>query len=437
VRDPFGFCLQTALASEGIARIQAGPVAAHLVHHPDLVHQVLVDNARNYIKGTVLNPVREALGNGLFTADGEEWLRQRRWLQPAFTAAHRDHLNRVASDVLTEAVSRWHPVAQRDGYTNLLADTIRLNSEIVLRTVVGKDFSATEHAVLASLIDRVFLGMTSRVWTLFLPRWLPVAGRSAYRRTIRQLDTMIYGLIAERRTQPATARDDLLGLLLHTGPQPPMSDQQIRDEIFTMFLAGNESTATTLTWTVYLLTQHPAILQQVTAELDEVLGRRIPTLDDIAGMPYLDRVIKEGARLFPAFPMYFRTALDTDHLGPYLLPAGAYVILSPYATHHDPRYWWEPERFDPDRFTAERFTPPARRAYYPFGAGHRRCPGEPISEAISKLLLATLLSRFTVTAAPGVPVLGRYAMTYQPRGGLPVRLGPRLHIAQSDRVVST
>lgn len=433
VRDPFGFCMAAARQGDGLVRIKAGPASAYLISEPRYVRRVLIDNAANYVKGSMMDGIRVALGNGLFTADGAAWRRQRRLMQPSFHASHVALAAGVASNVLAHAVDRWREGAERDQPLDLLAEMIGVNTEVVLRTLVGTQLSATEIAELTELIDAVFLGMANRMWTFFLPDWMPAPGRSNYRRAVAALDARIARIIASRRAatadpdgSAAADTDDLMGMLLAARDEhgEPMSDAQLRDEIFTLFLAGNESTATSLTWTAYLLARNPEVCRRLAAELDEALEGAAPTYADLGRLPYLRRVISEGFRLYPAFPMYFRTAVEADQLGDYRIPAGGYVVVSPYATHRDPRYWPDPERFDPDRFTPERYDSKARQAYYPFGVGQRRCIGEPMSLAIGQLSLTTLVSRYEFTVADE-RVTGRYAMTYQPKGGLRLQLRAR------------
>ncbi len=425
VRDPFGFCMAAAREGDGLVRIKAGPASAYLVSDPGYVRRVLIDNAGNYVKGSMMDGIRVAMGNGLFTADGADWRRQRRLMQPAFHASQVALVAGVAASVLASAVERWQQVADRDQPLELLTEMIGLNTEVVLRTLVGTQHTSGEIAELTELIDAVFLGMASRMWTFFLPGWVPAPGRASYRRAVAALDARIRRIIAARRATAASPgdADDLLAMLLAARDEQgePMSETQLRDEIFTLFLAGNESTATSLTWTAYLLGRHPEVRQRLATELDETLAGQAPTYADLGRLPYLRRVVSEGFRLYPAFPMYFRTAVEADELGDYRIPAGGYVVVSPYATHRDPRYWAEPESFDPDRFLPERYDSRARQAYYPFGVGQRRCIGEPMSLAIGQLSLANLVSRFEFTPVDEA-VKGRYAMTYQPRGGLRVRL---------------
>jgi cytochrome P450 len=191
-------------------------------------------------------------------------------------------------------------------------------------------------------------------------------------------------------------------------------------------VAGYESTASGVSWTWYLLARHPDVAQRLRAELDAVLGDEDPTLEHIARLPFLRAVIDEAFRLYPAFPMYFRTSIEADRVGPYELPAKAQIIISPYATQHDPRYWDEPERFQPERFLDGHLSERQESAYYPFGKGQRICIGKAMALTTAQLFVAMLARRFEMKLPPErSEVASWFALTLQPRGGLPMILTPR------------
>ncbi|MEV5752074.1 cytochrome P450 [Actinoallomurus sp. NPDC052308] len=429
-RDPFGFCMKAAREGDGLVRLGAGPVRAYLVSHPDYVRHILVGNAANYIKGSIMDGIRLALGNGLFTSDGDFWRRQRRLMQPAF---HNRQIQRMAETVretVRDSMAGWAPAVTNGTPIDMLHESVRMNIRIILETLFGTAVDEERSVRLLDLTDRVFAGMTRRVWTFFVPSWLPTPGATGYRRAIEALDKEIYALIAARRAALADghAQEDLLSTLIQaedseTGER--MSDRQLRDEIFTIFIAGYESTATGVAWAWHLLCRHPEAATRLREEVDRVLGGRAPGYDDLTELTYTRRVVDETFRLYPAFPMYFRGSVEDDVVGPYAIPGGANIILSPYATHHDPRFWDDPEAFDPDRFAPDRYDSRAREAYYPFGKGQRLCIGEPMALTIAQLLIATIAQAYEVRTAPGVQVTGHYAMTYQPKHGLPVILTPR------------
>jgi cytochrome P450 len=390
-----------------------------VVSNPDHVHRVLVGNAGNYTKGRIMDGIRIAFGQGLFTAEGALWRSQRRLMQPSFG---RDG-TRLVGEVTVEI---WRDrLAGRSGTVDLFEEFLHLDIAVILRVLFSADLPPERVGELVRLADRVFSGMAGQLPAFFLPRWVPVPGRAGYRRAVAQLGEAISELIAAHRAQGRGGQ--LLDTLLAArdpDTDAPMSDRQVRDEIFTMFMAGYESTASSLAWTCQLLAEHPEVADQLGAEVDRVLAGRDPTVEDLPALEYTGRVLAEGLRLYPAFPMYFRSATGPDQLGEHPVAAGAQLVLCPHAAHRDPAFWPDPERFDPRRFTPRQAADRPRAAYFPFGLGQRRCIGEPMALTISTLALVMLAQRFTLTSTRPRPA-GRYAMTHQPRGGLPTVLTTR------------
>ncbi len=415
-KDPFGFCMNTMARGDGMVRLGFGPTSAYLVSHPDYVHHILIDNAANYIKGSIMDGIRMALGNGLFTAEGTHWRRQRRLMQPVFHAQQVEKMSTIVHEAVQKSQERWDRFAHDGKPLDMMTDATHINIHIVLKSLLGTTVDPDQSKKLLELTNAVFHGMTQRVWTFFVPSWVPTPGQAAYKQVVAELDKEIYEIISRRR-HDKTNGDDLLGILLdvqdeETGER--MTGQQIRDEVFTIFLAGYESTASAVTWASYLLSQHDKIAEQLFTEASEVLNDRVPTYADLKKLPYARQVLNETLRLYPAFPMYFRTSVEDDVVGEYTLRGGSTVIISPYATHRDPLYWDNPETFDPDRFSQDRFDSKARRAYYPFGKGQRICIGQDLSLATALIMLVTLVQKYKLSLAPGTKVTRRYAMTYQP-----------------------
>jgi len=214
----------------------------------------------------------------------------------------------------------------------------------------------------------------------------------------------------------------LLSMLLRAqdeeGDGGQMTDLQLRDEAITIFLAGHETTANTLTWTWYLLSEHPDIEQRLHRELDSVLAGRLPTAEDFPRLQYTEMVITEAVRLYPPAWILGRRALKDYKLGPYIVPAGAIVIMSPYVMHHDPRYFPDPFRFDPDRWMAEARAPRPQFSYFPFGGGPRRCIGEGFALMESIMVLATLAQKWSLRRAVDQPVALQPLVTLRPKHGM-------------------
>ncbi|MFI5719086.1 cytochrome P450 [Nocardia sp. NPDC051750] len=426
-RDPFRYLMDAAARHDGLVRIGPALLNVYVVSHPDYIRRILVTNAANYPKGSMMAPFRTALGNGLVTSEGDYWKRQRRLMQPAFHSEQLQAMEAHIAGCVERAVERWRRAAAQGTPLDIMEEGTRLNVEIVLGTLFSTSLDVERAERLRALTSQVFAGLASKVWTFFVPDRLPLPGATAYRRAVAELDAEVYRIIAERRTA-ATRPRDLLGLLLdaeHADTGERMSDLQLRDEVFTLFMAGYETTATGTTWICYELARHPEIADAVAGELDRAGVRTLPAFAELSQLGYQRRVIDEAFRLHPAFPIWFRTAVDADILGSYRLPENAKIIVNPHITHRDPRFWEDPEAFDPDRFTPDRFDSARRHAYYPFGKGSRVCIGERLAVTITQMVVSALVRNFEFTIVEGFEVIPRYVVTCQPKGGLPLVLRER------------
>ncbi|MDP3767798.1 MAG: cytochrome P450, partial [Dehalococcoidia bacterium] len=255
----------------------------------------------------------------------------------------------------------------------------------------------------------------------------PTPTNLRFRRAMRTLDDIVYGMIEARRNNGAD-KDDLLSMLLEARDEETgegMSDKQLRDEVFTMFTAGHETTAAALAWTWYLLSQHPEAEGRLHNELGSVLSGRTPGLDDLQRLPYTRMVIEETLRLYPPVWSIGRMALREDTVLGYRIPAKGQVLLSSYVTHRHPEFWDEPERFDPERFAPERAASRPRYAYFPFGGGPRQCIGNEFAMMEAQLALATLAQRYRLRLVPGQVVEPEPAVTLRPRHGVMVTVEAR------------
>lgn len=433
LRSPFDFLMRQAARHQGIVRVPVGPIGVYLVYHPDYVQHILVQAAGRYEKGRIMQGIRLALGNGLFTSEGDFWRRQRRLMQPAFHHRMVERMTAAMAGAIQQHVDGWQPLAARGQPVDMLKEMVTLNIKITLDTLFGSTVKPADAEWLFHATDAVFLGMSKNLWTFFLPSSLPLPGRRQYLRSIRALDRRIMQMVAERRAS-GEERNDLLGILLSMRDEESgagMSDRQLRDEIFTFFLAGYESTSSALTWAWYLLAKHPDVEAKLQGELASVLHGRPPTLVDLPNLPYAQMVLDETLRLYSPFPIYFRTAIEDDQIDGMKIPAGAPILISPYAAHHHAAYWDKPEVFDPERFSAARLTDQVKHAYFPFGKGQRLCIGRPLALAEAHLTLCAIAQRFDRRLLPGVDPKPRFALTLQPKGGLPLLLTERKPAAQT------
>jgi len=421
-RDPPAFLLSLAQTYGPVARFRWGRVDEYLLNDPDLTRRVLVSDQRSFMKGQALQEAKRILGEGLLTSEGELHARQRRLIQPLFHARRVEGYGETMVACAERAGARW-----RDGeVVDAHAEMARLTLAIVGLTLFGADVEGEAEEIGAALTDALESIKSLMVpWSRLLDALpFPVMRRLGRSRT--RLDRTIFRLVDERRRN-GRERDDLLSLLVDARDEEgrPMPDEQLRDEAMTLFLAGHETTAAALSWTWLLLSEHPDVEARLHAELDAVLGERPPTVADLRDMPYTEMVVSEAIRLYPPAWLIGRRALADFPVDGHVLPRGSIVILSPYVSHRDPRWFPDPARFDPERWTEEARRSRPRWAYFPFGAGARTCVGEAFAWTEAKLLLATLGRRWRLRSVPGHRVELHPRVTLRPKGGLPLRLEAR------------
>jgi cytochrome P450 len=391
------------------------------------VQRVLVDNNKNYDKQTRgYDALRVFLGNGLLTSEGDFWRRQRRIAQPAF---HRDRIAAFA-DTMTvatqEMLSRWQAHALADRPLDIAEEMTALTLRIVARTLLSADVGEGDLAIGPSVARLNGYARDAMTSPFMVPLVVPTPRNLSFRRHAAAIDKVVLGIIAERR-KTGVDQGDLLSMLMdaqdaETGER--MTDRQLRDEIMTIFLAGHETTASTLAWTLWLLSLHPDVMRRVQAELARELGGRAPALGDLPRLPFLQQTVKEAMRLFPPAWAIGRRAIEDDVVGDYRVPAGALVMVSPWVTHRHPALWSNPEGFDPDRFAPEHERARPKYAYFPFGGGPRLCIGNNFAMMEAEIVLANLLQRFSPALVPGHPVEPDPMVTLRPRHGIRMHLHP-------------
>jgi len=392
-----------------------------LIFHPDGVRHVLQENHRNYNKDVpdyhVLSLV---LGKGLLTNDGGSWLKQRRLIQPAF------HRERVAAfgTLMSETALRWTEAWETGSFIEtgrplaLTQEMSSLTLSIVAEALFGTDLSAENESVGRALttVNHLLAKGFYLPWILSLPtreRRRLHAARSA-------LDTVVEQIIRERRRHRET-HGDLLEMLLEARDEETgegMTDQQVRDEVLTLLLAGQETTANALSWTFSLLAQHPHVEARLQEEYQRVLNGRPAIIEDLPQLPFTRMVVEEAMRLYPPAWGLGRRALGNDEIGDYSIPRGAYVLVFPYVTHRHPAFWERPDEFDPERFSAKLAAERHRFAYFPFGGGPRLCLGNQFALYEAQLILAAILPRYQLRLLPGAVVTPEPLVTLRPRGGL-------------------
>jgi cytochrome P450 len=396
-----------------------------LVSHPEQIEEVFVKHARVMLRDEYAVVLQRALGLGLLTSDGELWKRQRRLMAQAFVPKRIQGYADAMVRVTEAGLARW-----RHGQVmNLHQEMSRITMEVVADVLFGTGVSPEEtERVGAAMEDINEFFANSPEALLKLPAWVPTPRNRRMNRAIQEIDAVIYRIITERRAAPP--REDFLGTLLAAQDDDgaKMSDQQLRDEAITLFLAGHETTALTLAHTLFLLSTHPDVERKLHAEIDEVLGDRPPTAADMKRLAYTERVLKESMRLFPPAWTTGREAGEDVEVGGYLVPKGAQILISQWVVHRDPRWFPNPEGFDPDRWTRERAEALPRYAYFPFGGGPRVCIGNHFAMTEATLLLATIVQRFRLELLPGQRLELKPSVTLRQKGpGLLVRLVERTH----------
>jgi cytochrome P450 len=400
----------------------------HVVYHPEGVKHLLQDNPRNYVKGPAYLAMKPIVGEGLLLSEGDKWLRLRRLTQPPF---HRHKLSGFVDTMVHFAQATfdtWEERVRRGEHIDAEAEMVQLTLGIVGATLFSSHLTGEAPRVGEAVTD-MFQVLERRVNSLLpLPLTLPTPANRRFLRAKKTLDAVVGGVIERKRRLGPEKENDLLSMLMQVRDQDTgesLSDSQLHDSVMTMVIGGHETTANTLAWTWYLLTQNPEVEQRVFEELDEVLGDRAPTLEDLGEMRYLNRVLDEVLRLYPPTWMLARRALREDVISGYRIPAGSLVYFSPYMVHRHPAHWPEPERFDPERFLPEHNESRTRFAYFPFGGGPRQCIGSSFAMMELQLILAVGLRRFRPRLAPGHQVSPKLMITLRPREGVKLVLEPR------------
>jgi cytochrome P450 len=415
--DILGLYTRCARQYGDIVSLRMGNRRVALVSHPDGVEEVLTTRNRHYVKNFAQRMLTPWLGNGLLLSEGEFWLRQRRLMQPAF---RRERVASYADPVV--ALTRRMLDSWRDGETrDIHAEMTRLTLAVAARTLFDVDIADSANEVTQALMVLIDDFTTRARGLIPLPLWLPIPANFRTRRGILRLRAVIDRITAERRRAPA-GHGDLLSILLQArddeGDGSHMTDEQIRDEVMTLLLAGHDTMANTLTWAWYLLATHPAAAERLVAEAEAALGDHPPTAADLPRLPFAERVVQEAMRLYPPVYAFGRQAMqDTEVMG-HRIPRGWNVVMCQWVVHRDPRWFPDPERFDPDRWAEKSAQPVPRYAYFPFGGGPRICIGQTFAMIEAVLVLATIARAYQFTLDPSHPVEPKPLVTLRPRNGI-------------------
>ncbi len=394
---------------------------------PEVIRHVLQTDHRKYIKSPAYRQLKLALGNGLVTSEGDFWFKQRRLMQPAF---YKRSLQGIYDRMQEVCLDYCEGLAERlqTQPVDIAREMMDVTSDVVLKALFSVSDRQDKDRLYRQMMDTQDYLMDRTVHPFLIP-WYHLSGR--HRRFLldrSDFDNMVYRFIDEHQTA-AYPPDDFLTMLLQvcdadTGEV--MSPRQIKDEAITMFAAGHETSSTALTWTLYLLSQHPHILARLRAEVDAVIGAGAPTYEELPRLAYTRQVLQEAMRLYPPAYAVGRQAAEDDEIAGIGVPRGTIVFIAIYAIHHYEPYWPEPEKFDPDRFEPGKAKERPPMSYLPFGTGPRMCIGEHFAMMEMQLLLSLLVQRFDFELTGNAPVEMQPMVTLKPKGGMPMYVGRRV-----------
>lgn len=422
VRDPMGYMSELREHYGPIVELPLLRSRGYILSSPELVEEVLVKNASHYGKDLLLKEITPLLGRGLLTSDGEHWKAQRRLVSPPLARRQIESYATTMVD-LTEAFV----ASLGDGEHDIHHAMMTLTLDVVVATLFGTGLTVDAHRVghcLEVVMDH--FQHVKRGWGRLLPDWLPLPRNRAARVATEELNNVVFDVIAQRQRQGA-AGDDLLSRLIRATDDDgvAMDRMQLRDEAITIFLAGHETTAITLTNTLWLLAEHTLWLDGAREEIDALARGRALSLDDAASLHQTEAIIKESLRLFPPAWAMAREALQDTEIGGYPVRKGSQVYMSQFVMHRDPKYFPTPERFAPERWLEPANTPLPRFAYFPFGGGPRICIGNHFAMLEAKLLLATLLRHLDFKRRPGHRIEYGPSVTHRPINGAPMTVSRR------------
>ena len=414
--DPLRFMKSLVARFGDITTHHADGEVVVLLSRPDFARQVLRDNAANYSKERTPDDamLRPLLGNGLLTSSGADWERQRRMFAPAFRRTEVERFDEIIVTAAVGLANRWRSGGPEQGPVRVDHELTGLTLNVLVKAILGIDFTGVG-AGFGSAVDAI---------NSFIGHFVPDSGqdpadierrRRGFLRAKAFLDAVITMIISARQATDGHG-GDLLASMLATGEDMPGSE--LRDHVLTMVMAGHETTAKALTWTLYLLDQHPSVSEVVRAEVTDVLMGRLPTAADVPHLEHCRRAVTEAIRLYPPVWLISRRAISADVIGGYQIPARSLVCISPYLLHRDPRYWDDPASYRPERFAPGGPADRMSHLYLPFGGGPRVCIGQHLAMTEAVLVLATLLQRVRLTLVPGSEVEPEALVTLRPRNGL-------------------
>jgi len=425
--DPIKMIMDLQRDYGDVSRQRLGPYLMHVVTGPDAVRHVLQGNYKNYSRGKFYENFKLFFGDGLLTTDGEYWLRHRRMAQPLFHRKVVDGCTDSATVAIGAMLDRWDRGLEGGEPVELVAEMMQVSLSILGRVVFNMDFSGYADVISPSVLVGLQTMMPQGNVNDFIPRWAPTPYNRRLSRALRSLRDVMHKVIAEHEVG-GDGTIDLITLLQSAKDEETgraLTDQELHDEVMTIFMAGHETTGNGMAWTLYAVAEHPEVRERLEAEVDEVLGGRPPTLEDLARLTYTKMVVDESLRVYPPIWGFTRDPIVDDEIDGYYIPADSTIFLAPYATHRHPSVWENPEAFDPERFAPGKADSVPPFAYFPFGAGSRKCIGFHLALLQMQLATAMVSQRYRVQMVPGHPVEYGRMVALRPAHGIRVTLHPR------------
>jgi cytochrome P450 len=449
IHDPINTLSTIARKYGDISYFKLGSERVYLINNPDYIEKVLIYDQHNFKKGKRLQTAKAILGEGLVTSEGEFHDHQRRLIQPIFHPKQIMIYSNIMTEYAVRMCNRW----KGGTIVDISEEMMRLTLGIICKSVLNYDVESEAQEVGKALttVRNYSKRLQSPIGHVLnkIPI-LPAPKRA--REARKKLDSLVYGLITDRRQHEESDNNrrynDLLSRLMQaqesntadhvshngvsststsptSGFDGKMSDKQVRDEVMTIFIAGHETTSNALTWTFYLLSQYPNVERKLHDEIELVLENRIPAADDIPKLRYTEMVLRESMRLYPPVWTMGRHVENDYSVGEYTIPAGSSILMSQYVMHHDPKYYEKLEEFNPDRWTDDFKTHLPRFSYFPFGGGMRGCIGEPFAWMEGVLIIATVAQEWSMRLVPSQRIKLDPAITLRSKYGMKMKLSQR------------
>ena len=439
--DPFAFIEALEDVYGDVARFDMGPMDTYMIADPTAIEQILVSEAERFRKPDFQDDaLGDLLGDGLLLSSGDTWQKQRELANPAFQMGRLMGMADRVTGHAESMVERWAPGQRVDAEMEMA----RVTLDVILDLMMGVELSEGRVRTVQNQLEPLGRRFEPDPLRFAMPDWVPMPGDEEYDSAVETLDGILEEIIEARRgtegpsdidrvgggTSGGASDDgdvpmDFLSILLRARGRGEQTSRQLRDELMTMLLAGHDTTALTLTYTWFLLSEHPEAKRRVRAEVDEVVGDERPNMDHVREFEYLEWVINEAMRLYPPVFTIFRTPRESVELSGYEMPAGATLMLPQWGVHRSERFWDDPTTFDPERFSPERRADRPRFAFFPFGGGPRHCIGKHLSLLEAKLIVATVVGEYDLVFEGETPLELVPSLTMHPRQEMTMRLDPR------------